>query len=120
MSSYNHSSVAITNGLTTSYDSNSQPAVRTAQPTVVEFRNSGGHRRGWLSSLLVKLSCPWRNTTSASVHFHAQQVQDSIHVMLKHDRDARKRNGQPVNGYKPREPLPVRLTVARIQVSEDD
>ena len=33
----------------------------------------------------------------------------SVHVMMKHDRDAAKQRGQPVRGYVPRQPLSERL-----------
>ena len=34
-------------------------------------------------------------------------VDDSVHVMLKHDKKVQQRKGQPVHGYKPRAPHPL-------------
>ncbi len=50
----------------------------------------------------------------------SHSLRQSVHVMIKHDKDACMRRGLPVKGYTPREPLPVRLAAARIQASEDD
>ena len=59
-------------------------------------------------------------------HFHANRVEDSVHVMIKHDIMAAKKKGsKPGTGYyKPRAPLPDRLKAARqshiaIQATED-
>ena len=69
------STAATSNSTKTNYNNDLTPR-RPAEPTVVEVRNSG-RRRGWLSSMMLKLPC-WssRNSLSASIHFHAQRVQD--------------------------------------------
>jgi hypothetical protein len=74
MSNGNHSTAA-TNGVDKAYENNDLPPRRPAEPTVVEVRTSI-RRRGWLPSLLSKLSCRRSRSISDSIHFHAQRIQD--------------------------------------------
>jgi len=63
--------------------------------------------------LLSMLSCSSRSSISNSIHFHANRVEDSVHVIIKHDKEACKRKGQPEKVYAPRTPLSERLVAAR-------
>mmetsp|Transcript_15499 Transcript_15499/g.28170 ORF Transcript_15499/g.28170 Transcript_15499/m.28170 type:complete len:165 (-) Transcript_15499:364-858(-) len=65
--------------------------------------------RGRLASLLSMMSCRNNSSISNSIHFHAQRIEDSVHVLVKHDREACKRRGQPEKVYTPRAPLSERL-----------
>ena len=38
---------------------------------------------------------------------HLEHVDDSVHVMLAHDRKKRKESGAPTSGYKPRASNPA-------------
>lgn len=48
---------------------------------------------------------------------HLENVDDSVHVMLAHDRKKRKESGAPTTGYKPRAANPA-LTQARGDAEE--
>ena len=71
------------------------------------------HRGGRASRLLSMFSCCSRSSIEKSVHFHANNVEDSVHVMIKHDKEACKRRGAPESHYTPRAPLSERLAAAR-------
>lgn len=70
------------------------------------------HCRGRLASLLSMMSCRSNSSISSSIHFHAQKVEDSVHVIIKHDRESCKRQGQPEKAYTPRAPLSEILVAA--------
>lgn len=89
-------------------DSSELPA-RPAEPAPVEVEV---RHRGRLSSWLSMLSCCGKSSMSNSIHFHAQRVEDSVHVMIKHDKEACKKRGQPEKSYSPRAPLSERLAAA--------
>lgn len=61
--------------------------------------------RGRLSTLMSMFSCCGRSSLQSSIHFHANRVEDSVHVMIKHDKEACKKQGVPTKGYTPRKPL---------------
>mmetsp|Transcript_7470 Transcript_7470/g.16948 ORF Transcript_7470/g.16948 Transcript_7470/m.16948 type:complete len:152 (-) Transcript_7470:307-762(-) len=86
-------------------DVNNDLPKRRSAATEVEVRH-----RGRLASLLSMLSCRSNSSISKSAHFHAQRVEDSVHVMIKHDKEVHKRQGQPEKAYAPRAPLSERLT----------
>eukprot|EP01082_Thalassiosira_pseudonana_P002521 g2260.t1 g2260 contig11:1037378-1037807(-) len=55
-----------------------------------------------------------------SVHFHAP-TEDSIHVMIKHDKMMNRKKGLPEKGYTPRAPLSALLAKqGAIQATEDN
>jgi len=68
-------------------------------------------RRSRFVSLVSRLARKRRPEADGdeSEHFHADRVEDSVHVMIKHEQ----RHGKPVKGYSPRAPLSVRLLEAR-------
>eukprot|EP00970_Alexandrium_tamarense_P013174 scaffold3282_cov198-Alexandrium_tamarense.AAC.39 len=49
---------------------------------------------------------------------HLENVDDSVHVMLAHDRKKRKETGAPSSGYKPRAANPV-LEQKREEIAGD-
>mmetsp|Transcript_7530 Transcript_7530/g.13706 ORF Transcript_7530/g.13706 Transcript_7530/m.13706 type:complete len:154 (+) Transcript_7530:99-560(+) len=79
--------------------------------TAVELVEARQRRRK--PSFLSMFSCRGRSSISNSVHFHAQHVEDSVHVIIKHDKEQCQKKGQPVHNYSPRAPLSERLESAR-------
>mmetsp|Transcript_6773 Transcript_6773/g.11024 ORF Transcript_6773/g.11024 Transcript_6773/m.11024 type:complete len:149 (-) Transcript_6773:1205-1651(-) len=79
--------------------------------TAVELGEA--HQRRRKPSFLSKFSCCGRSSISNSVHFHAQQVEDSVHVIIKHDKEQCQKKGRPAHHYSPRTPLSERLESAR-------
>ena len=55
-------------------------------------------------SIFSKLFCCSSSKLGRSVHFHAP-ADDSVHVMLKHDRNKNLEKGIPQKGYSARKPL---------------
>lgn len=78
----------------------------TPRSTVAE-RDETVLRRNRKPSLLSMLSCCGRSSISNGIHFHANLVEDSVHVMT------RRKRGQPEKAYVPRAPLSERLAGAR-------
>lgn len=74
--------------------------------------------RGRLASLLSMLSCCSKSSMSKSIHFHANRIEDSVHVMLKHDKVGHQRRGEPQKGYTPRESLSDRIAACRKMETE--
>ena len=82
------------------------------------------NHHGIISSMLSIFRC----CSTKSQHFHANRVEDSFHVMIKHDINVAKKKGKIVPGgygYRPRNPLPdslVRRSVSPIviQATEDE
>jgi len=91
----------------------------------IDYSIDLGHRRdrkGISTILSIFTCCCSRANTSRSQHFHANRVEDSVHVMIKHDIKAAKKKGSKSGiGYVPRVPLSDRLAAARvaIQATED-
>jgi hypothetical protein len=91
----------------------------------IDYSIDLGHRRdrkGISTILSIFTCCCSRANTSRSQHFHANRVEDSVHVMIKHDIKAAKKKGSKSGiGYVPRIPLSDRLAAARvaIQATED-
>eukprot|EP00568_Trieres_chinensis_P004502 CAMPEP_0183307704 /NCGR_PEP_ID=MMETSP0160_2-20130417/18847_1 /TAXON_ID=2839 ORGANISM="Odontella Sinensis, Strain Grunow 1884" /NCGR_SAMPLE_ID=MMETSP0160_2 /ASSEMBLY_ACC=CAM_ASM_000250 /LENGTH=76 /DNA_ID=CAMNT_0025471351 /DNA_START=279 /DNA_END=509 /DNA_ORIENTATION=+ len=46
------------------------------------------------------------NCLKSNEHSHLEAVDDSVHVMLKHDKKVQRQQGKPVTGYVPRAPHP--------------
>ena len=76
------------------------------------------HRRGRLSTLMSMFSCCGRSSLQSSIHLHANRVEDSVHVMIKHDKEACKKRGVPTKGYTPRKPLSDIEAAARKKEAE--
>ena len=84
--------------------------------------SSSRKHHGVMSFMLSIFRC----CSTRSHHFHASRVEDSVHVMLKHDIKAANKKGKAPGGYRPRAPLPDNLIrrsaspAIVIQTTEDE
>lgn len=46
------------------------------------------------------------NCLRSGEHSHLETVDDSVHVMISHDKKKQRQEGKPVTGYVPRAPHP--------------
>lgn len=109
MPHHNHSAAATIVAAKPNCSDGSPVDRRAAEPVndMVEV-----HCRGRLASLLSMMSCRSKSSISNSIHFHAQHVEDSVHVIIKHGKESCRRQGQPEKAYTPRAPLSGRLAAA--------
>mmetsp|Transcript_23967 Transcript_23967/g.30715 ORF Transcript_23967/g.30715 Transcript_23967/m.30715 type:complete len:104 (-) Transcript_23967:85-396(-) len=78
-----------------------------AVPTSTRNRNG-------ISGILSVFKCCCKSNITRSQHFHAHE--DSVHVMMKHDANAAKKNGA-LGGYVPRARFPDSLAAGRQTVN---
>ena len=67
--------------------------------------------RNGISGILSVFKCCCKSNITRSQHFHAHQVEDSVHVMMKHDANAAKKNA--LGAYVPRARFPDSLAAGR-------
>lgn len=64
-----------------------------------------------LHYLLNILSCGYKSNAQLFGNLH--RVEDSVHVMIRHDKEKAQKKGQQTKGYTPRRPLPSNLASLR-------
>jgi len=80
-----------------------------AVPTSTRNRNG-------ITGILSVFKCCFKSNITRSQHFHAHRVEDSVHIMMKHDANAAKKKGA-LGEYVPRARFPDSLAAGRQTVS---
>eukprot|EP00567_Pseudictyota_dubia_P016493 CAMPEP_0197449420 /NCGR_PEP_ID=MMETSP1175-20131217/21424_1 /TAXON_ID=1003142 /ORGANISM="Triceratium dubium, Strain CCMP147" /LENGTH=73 /DNA_ID=CAMNT_0042981549 /DNA_START=182 /DNA_END=403 /DNA_ORIENTATION=+ len=57
------------------------------------------------------------NCLKSNQHSHLETVDDSVHVMISHDKKKQRQEGKPVSGYVPRAEHP---SLAKAKKAEED